>query len=425
MPDPNTKQRELLTWIRLFPLVGRPYRRPVHRSDWPIGSLLLALSASAQFALDPAALDQLFAEADAQHSNALLVYQYEQPVRTKFFDSKDKRVYLYSITKVFTSLAVGLAYDRGAIGSLDAPVSTWFPELAGDPLRSRIKLRHLLQHTSGIFTTQGSRDIYPQRDFVKFALESPIVSTPGEEFKYNNRAVNVASGIVRKATGKSMEVLLASELLRPMGITDYRFRHDRTGNTWAMDGMELNASDLVKLGCLLADGGRWRGQQLISEKWLAVATQASLVSILDRASGYGLGLVIAEPDTRLTIPTSTVDALERLGLTNSLVARLRSLAGQEFKGSKKLGEALKQSFGAADLEAISAVAAREMIPIYRDLSNRALLAHSGEIGEILIALPGYGIAVARTIDEKRGRSGDFGFSSIYRRVLDLVPHETQ
>ena len=58
-----------------------------------------------------------------------------------------------------------------------------------------------------------------------------------------------------------------------------------------------------------------------------------------------------------------------------------------------------------------------MIPLYRELSNRALLAHSGEIGEIVIALPGYGIAVARTIDEKRGRSGDFGFSTIYRRAL--------
>jgi len=53
-------------------------------------------------------------------------------------------------------------------------------------------------------------------------------------------------------------------------------------------------------------------------------------------------------------------------------------------------------------------------------SGRRLLMHDGEIGEILIALPGYGIGVARTIDEKRGRAGDFGFSAIYEEVLDLV-----
>jgi hypothetical protein len=53
-----------------------------------------------------------------------------------------------------------------------------------------------------------------------------------------------------------------------------------------------------------------------------------------------------------------------------------------------------------------------------------MLAHSGEIGEIVIAMPGNGVAVARTIDEKRGRAGDYGFGTIYRHVLDLVPRET-
>ena len=66
-----------------------------------------------------------------------------------------------------------------------------------------------------------------------------------------------------------------------------------------------------------------------------------------------------------------------------------------------------------------------MIPVYRNVSDRRMLAHSGEIGEVLIAMPACGLAVARTIDEKRGRAGDFGFGTIYRRVLDLVPREAQ
>ena len=66
-----------------------------------------------------------------------------------------------------------------------------------------------------------------------------------------------------------------------------------------------------------------------------------------------------------------------------------------------------------------------MIPLYRNLSNRRLLAHSGENGEYVLALPGSGIAVARTIDEKRGRAGDFGFGSIYGRVLKLQPREQE
>jgi len=99
------------------------------------------------------------------------------------------------------------------------------------------------------------------------------------------------------------------------------------------------------------------------------------------------------------------------------------LADKEFKGGKEFGLALKEKLSLAELETISSVAGREMRPVYLNVNNRKLLMHSGEIGEILIAMPGSGIAIARTIDEKRGRAGDFTFGTIYRRALDLVPRE--
>src|SRR6185295_5107602 len=138
---------------------------------------------------------------------------------------------------------------------------------------------------------------------------------------YNNRAINIASGVVRKATGKPMEDLLVEHLFKPLGIIDYKFRHDRKGNTWAMDGLELKVSDLVKIGCLLADNGQWKGKQIISERWLSVATQASLVS-LDRNGAYGLGLFVLEPDARLTILSATVDALAKAGLNDGITSKL-------------------------------------------------------------------------------------------------------
>ena len=242
----------------------------------------------AQPVINPVALDKLFAEGAAQHSSSLSVFQNGQPVREKFFSARDHRIYLYSVTKTFTALGIGLAYDRGLIRSMDEPLSTWFPELANDPSKSLLKLRHILQHTSGILTTQGSHDIYPQKDFAKFALESAIVSAPGEEFKYNNRAINLASAVVRKVTGQPMDALIARNLFEPLGIKDYKFRHDRAGNTWAMDGLELKASDLVKIGCLLADGGKWNGRQIVSERWMKMATQASLVSLdVTAPTGWG------------------------------------------------------------------------------------------------------------------------------------------
>ena len=98
-----------------------------------MATLLLARSLTAQPAPKQADLDKLFSDAEAQHSNAVFVYQNEQPVRTEFFKAKDQRIYLYSVTKVFSGLAIGIAYDKGLIPSIDEPVSTWFPEMANDP----------------------------------------------------------------------------------------------------------------------------------------------------------------------------------------------------------------------------------------------------------------------------------------------------
>ncbi len=116
-----------------------------------------------------------------------------------------------------------------------------------------------------------------------------------------------------------------------------------------------------------------------------------------------------------------MDALEKAGLSQDLVVKLRTMAGKEFKGGIKFGQAMKQEFSATELEAISAVAGREMIPVYSNLNGRVIVGHEGEIGEYIVALPSYHIAVARTIDEKRGRAGDYQFHSLVQRVYDLAP----
>ena len=277
-----------------------------------LAGLWLAGSAFAQSAIDPAALDKLFTEAQAQHSHALFVYEKGVPVRTQLFEGKDRRIDLYSITKLFAGLAVGMAWDKGLIPSIEEPLGTYFPEIKIDPLKRQIKIRHLLQHTSGIYTTPGSRDIYPQRDFVKFALEADVVSPPGEVFNYNNRAVNLLSGIIRQVAHESMEKFIVENLFRPLDIKDYSFEHDKAGNTWAMDRLELKTSDLVKVASVLADHGRWQGKQIISEKWLAVASQISLVA-LGTDHQYGLCLVADDLDSPLTIPASTVAGWSRAG----------------------------------------------------------------------------------------------------------------
>jgi CubicO group peptidase (beta-lactamase class C family) len=317
---------------------------------------------------------------------------------------------------------VGIAWDKGLIPSIDEPVSRWYPEISGDPLKSQIRIRHLLNHTSGIFTTKGSHDIYPQSDFVAFALNSDMVTPPGHVYRYNNRAINIASGIVRKASGQSMNNFLVENLFRPLGIEDFRLQTDRAGNGWGMDGAQLRLDDLAKIGTVLANGGRYQDQQIISQRWLDIASQAGLVTL--DGSPYGLGLFALDLDGGLEIPVATVTTLERSGLRNDLAKRLLKHAGQEFPKAKDLGEALKSEFNPAELEEISSAGGQAMVPIYRNIRGRKMISHSGEIGIILIAVPEFGLSVARTIDESRGRNKPHGFENIYTRVFKLLPPPT-
>jgi len=80
----------------------------------PLGEIpaVLTLQAAGQAGVDPAALDRLVSAAEAKQSDALFVHQHGKPVHEAFFKSKDKRIYLFSVTKAFTGLAVGIAWDR-------------------------------------------------------------------------------------------------------------------------------------------------------------------------------------------------------------------------------------------------------------------------------------------------------------------------
>ncbi len=380
----------------------------------------IGFAAHAASSLDAAALDRLFAAAEQKQSNALFVHERGEPVREQFFDAKDRRIYLFSVTKVFAALAVGIAWDRGLIPSIEEPVSRYFPDANKDPQFGQIRIRHLLQHTSGIETTQGSRDIYPRKDFVRFALESPVVTSPGEIYAYNNRAINIVSGIIRLASGKSMEEFLVEHLFKPLEIRDYRFGRDKTGNTWAMDGLELRGSDLIKIATVIADNGRWRGRQIVSERWLDVATQGNLIR-LHRSAPAGLGLFCVDIDGAVVIPATTVEALARSGLEEPLISRFRSVSGREFPKASELGQTLQATFNPSELEKIAAAAGREMVPVYRKPRGRTLVYHDGEFGVILVAVPRTGIAVARTIDEKRGRGKPNGFEEIYSLTARLLP----
>ena len=130
-------------------------------------------------------------------------------------------------------------------------------------------------------------------------------SPPGQGFVYSNGTSHLLAAIVEEATGTSALAYARSRLFGPLGIdTTPAFRRvptpenlealDRAGFAWPADpqgtstgwfGLRLRPEDLLKIGQLFLDHGRWEGQQIVSEEWVEEATSQQIE--VDSSVGYG------------------------------------------------------------------------------------------------------------------------------------------
>lgn len=226
----------------------RPTLRPADElPPWP---------SPAAAGVDPVALGRLIDDARASAAAGLVVVKDGRVVVEEYFGQQDAPINASSVTKSVASIAVVLLLDEGKLTSLDQPVSELYPEWRRGRER-RITVRQLLNHTSGqqnVSTTDVELESSP--DLMQLALAAELVAEPGRAWAYDNKAVNLLSGIVRKASGKSMDEHLRERLFAPLGIVDYAWPPDSAGNPPAMGGLQLRPRDLARIGEVMASGGQ-------------------------------------------------------------------------------------------------------------------------------------------------------------------------
>lgn len=130
---------------------------------------------------------------------------------------------LASVTKQFTAMAVMMLKERGKLQYTDS-LRQYFPELP----YSKITLRHLLNHTSGLpdymreisFLYWNPERIYTNQDavdeLVKYNL--PKHFNPGEKFEYNNTGYMLLALIIEKVSGQSFENFLHENIFKKLGM---------------------------------------------------------------------------------------------------------------------------------------------------------------------------------------------------------------
>lgn len=188
----------------------------------------------------------------------------------------DRPHLLYSLSKSFTSTAVGFAVAEGLIG-LDDPVLSYFPELDAEITDSRSRamlVRHVAAMASGHEeeTYERAHALDPD-DLVRGFLLLPPDRDPGTVFAYNQPATYALAAIVQRVTGESLTAYLRPRLLDPLGIGEVAWLTDRSGREIGFSGLHGTTDAIARLGQLYLDRGVWEGERLLSEEWVAEATR--------------------------------------------------------------------------------------------------------------------------------------------------------
>jgi len=208
----------------------------------------------------------------------------------------DDRVCLYSASKTFTSVAVGIAVDEGLL-SLDDHLLDAFPEHRRDAADGieRITVRHLLTMTAGSEFTWFAPGQYDHDDLLGAYLQTPLAHEPGEYFEYSNGCTYALGRLVEQASGQNLRDFLVPRLFDVLGIRNPQWHTCPLGHTLAATELYLTTSELARLGELLLDGGAFRGTRVVSRafvdamhgEWIDTVARGGNRDQDEEARGYG------------------------------------------------------------------------------------------------------------------------------------------
>lgn len=207
-----------------------------------------------------------------------------------------------STTKSYTSLAVGRAIAMGylTMDDLDKPVTGFLPNLDTSRLAKgieKVTLNKLLSMSSGISIAEERIEEYrkaPEQyagiHLVQARLnDSADITASSQIFKYKGADPETAMQVLEAVVPISAAEFIDKELFAKLGIKNYDWKTDSTGLPSASSGSSMTTRNMMKIGTLVANNGKWKGEQLISAEYLEKATSSIVNLTAEQAANFYSG----------------------------------------------------------------------------------------------------------------------------------------
>ncbi|WP_395746497.1 serine hydrolase domain-containing protein [Prosthecobacter sp.] len=181
---------------------------------------------------------------------------------------------MYSMSKSFTSTAVGFAVAEGKLSVEDKVVSFFpddLPEKVSDNLAA-MRVKDLLTMSTGN-EKEPTGVCVKSENWARTFLAQNIAHKPGTQFMYNSAATYMCSAIVQRLTHQTVLDYLTPRLFAPLGIKGMRWETCPHGINTGGWGLSIQTEGLAKFGQFLLQKGKWNGEQLLPAAWVEEASQ--------------------------------------------------------------------------------------------------------------------------------------------------------
>lgn len=181
----------------------------------------------------------------------------------------------YSVTKLVTSLAIGILTDKGLISLDDKLTDILKDQILGPYPQAwdRVTIRHALSHKMGL--DKGVLDVdrdntneYNTNNYLQYILRYPPCYLPGSHYLYTDVPHYLLSRVISQITGSPADVLINNTMLTPMGFRQFAFSHCPQNYVIGSSGMYIRSDDMVKLGWLCLNYGLYDNKRIVSERWI-------------------------------------------------------------------------------------------------------------------------------------------------------------
>jgi CubicO group peptidase (beta-lactamase class C family) len=228
---------------------------------------------------------------DAPKTTSVLVMRGGAIEYERYFDDATAQTLhdTRSASKSLTSLAVGIAIDRGLLPGLDARAFSFLGDLR--PFAGENAAKHAIT-IADFFTMSSALDcnddseaspgneenMYPKPVWARWAVDIATRTDYARDasgrgpWHYCTAGVVLLGQILERVAKQPIDKFMAEHLFAPLGIERWQFSRSPANEAMPAGGLRLSSRDLAKVAWLVRSGGAWHGKQVVPAAYVKAAT---------------------------------------------------------------------------------------------------------------------------------------------------------